>query len=152
MSTTKDLWRGLRLLGVDRAVDAIYNAETYELACARLRALQAKAKTTFRKLAFTLHPDRTNNDKDKTAKFILATNAMAHVDSLTVNESRYRRSPPLKRTPPSKPVVQPPPPIPWDQFSPAEVEYIKRVVKRRGANSCYFLCTSATCVHGSFRE
>jgi hypothetical protein len=63
----------------------IQQAPTFEDAKRQLEALKDKVKVGFKKLAFELHPDRTDNDPEKTRKFKLACAIKSDVDKLNVS-------------------------------------------------------------------
>jgi len=66
----------------------IQRAPSFEDAQRQLEALKDKVKAGFKKLAFELHPDRTDNDPEKTRKFKLACAIKNDVDKLSVSVSR----------------------------------------------------------------
>jgi hypothetical protein len=57
-------------------------------------AFRQKAKSSYRKAALTLHPDKTGNDEAKTADFVLLNRFMEELDALKPPKQRFTRKSP----------------------------------------------------------
>lgn len=73
---------------------SIERATSFVVGQQALEALKERAKKQFKKLAFELHPDRTNNDPAKTEDFKLISAAVDDLEKLQ-----------LRPPPPPRPVM-----------------------------------------------
>lgn len=93
----------LQELGVTPAALQAVRMAPPEKAKLMLDELKAIAKARYRKLAFELHPDRTNGDPAKTEKFTFLSQVIKQIEAM-----EYRAAPP---PPPMMRAPQPGPPV-----------------------------------------
>ena len=94
--TDAQISQAMSLLGLSQGdFQAVQRAPSFEVAQQRLAELKERTKKQFRKVALVLHPDRTNNDPDKTEAFKLVAAVVDDIEKL--NFGRPSPPPPQMR-------------------------------------------------------
>jgi hypothetical protein len=123
--TDAQISQAMQLLGLSQGdFQAVQRAPSFEVAQQRLTELKERAKKGFRKVALVLHPDRTNNDPDKTEAFKLVAAVVDDIEKLNFS------------------APQPPPP----QMRPMRVVFVRMHVNHGFSTSA---STTSTTYYGN---